>query len=96
MVQQEQELHQQQLQEADRLIAEGDQYYDIQAFLAAEPFYSKALTLNRAHGSSCYLAKPGAFIRRPGKRGRSRRICGANMQAGIPHHLLIKNAILLE
>jgi tetratricopeptide (TPR) repeat protein len=48
MSQQEQELYRRSLREADRLIAEGDRHFDMQAFLDALPFYSEALALRQA------------------------------------------------
>ena len=48
MAEQEQELRQRWLREAERLIAEGDRHFDTQAFLEAQPFYREALTLREA------------------------------------------------
>lgn len=48
MARQEHELHQQGLCEADRLIAEGDRHFDVQAFLEAEPLYCEAIALRQA------------------------------------------------
>jgi tetratricopeptide (TPR) repeat protein len=48
MTPQEQELHQQWLVQANRLIEEGDNHFDQEAYSAAHPLYQQALALRQA------------------------------------------------